>query len=323
MGANIEADIVGKLNRPHGHTKLAGGGIDLFFVFTLFEPLHGREHIGRQHGVDEEARHILGDERELVDGCDKRRPLARFVFAGPRATHHFDERHLGDRRKEMQANETAGVFERGCNVFELERRGVGCHHGAGLHLLFKIGKQLLLDVETFDDGFNHNIRTADAVPIRVGDKARLSGITQRLGFKLTRNELALRFDAVGELIFGNILQRHFHAGRHTHAGNVGAHGTSPNHMHARGLPSQALGCLRLQRFREFEHPAQTARLFRYDQRREGRCFCDLHGFKVAAMFFEQVDQPERCRIVILARLLGGLCAHFLGERYAGRPCAKN
>ena len=89
----------------------------------------------------------------------------------------------------------------------------------------------------------------------------------------------------------------------------------------RGLkPSFAsrLGRLVLQHLRQLEHAAQIARGLARHQRREHLGLGDLHAHRVVAIFLEQVDQPERRRIMLLAHLLGGLGAHLLGEQGAHR-----
>ena len=61
MGAHIEADGVGKLDRPHRHAEHARRLVDLFLGLAPLQPLQGRHHVGRQHPVHEEARIALDD----------------------------------------------------------------------------------------------------------------------------------------------------------------------------------------------------------------------------------------------------------------------
>ena len=77
--------------------------------------------------------------------------------------------------------------------------------------------------------------------------------------------------------------------------------------------------LRLQGFRQLEHAAQVARLLGDHERREGPRLRGLQRVVVAAVVLEEIDQTERRGIVILARLLGRLVAHLLGEQTARRP----
>ena len=79
--ANVEADVIGKLDRPHRHPEGADGFVDLLLVLALLQPLHGGEHVGCQHLIDEEARHVLRDQREFADRRHERGALSHFVIA--------------------------------------------------------------------------------------------------------------------------------------------------------------------------------------------------------------------------------------------------
>ena len=81
VGADVEADVVGKLDRPHRHAERARRFVDLFLVLALFEPLHCREHVRRQDLIDEEARHVLRDQREFIDRGDEGGALLHFLVA--------------------------------------------------------------------------------------------------------------------------------------------------------------------------------------------------------------------------------------------------
>ena len=59
----------------------------------------------------------------------------------------------------------------------------------------------------------------------------------RLRLELAREELALRLDALLDLLGGDVLQRHFHAGRNAPAGDVGAHDAGADDVHAAAAAS--------------------------------------------------------------------------------------
>ena len=134
MRAHVEPDRVGKLDRAHRHAEGARRLVDALLVLAVLQALHGAEHVGRQHAVDEEARHALGDERELVDGGDEGGAALHVVLSRLHAAHHLDQRHLRHRIEEVQADEAPGIGQPGGDVLDLQRGGVGRQHGAGLHL---------------------------------------------------------------------------------------------------------------------------------------------------------------------------------------------
>ena len=72
----------------------------------------------------------------------------------------------------------------------------------------------------------------DIVAVGIGDEARLGRIAQRLGLELARKQLALRGDALGDLLGRDVLQRHLHAAGDAPAGDVGAHGAGADDVHA-------------------------------------------------------------------------------------------
>jgi len=219
----------------------------------------------------------------------------------------------------MQTDETARVFHRCGDVFEFQRRGIGRQHRARLDLGFQIREQLLLHVQPFDDRLDDDVGAGDPFSLRVGDQTLLGGGLQRFGFELAAEQFALPGDALGKLLGIDVLQRHFHAGGHANAGDVGAHRARTNHVNPHRLPRQALRRLPLQKFSQAEHAAQIARGIGHQQRCERRRLRRLHRIEIAAVLLEQIDQGKWCRIVVAACLLGGFLAHFLSQQAARRP----
>ena len=62
VGADVEADGVGKFDRAHRHAEGLAAASSSFSVGAGFEALEGFEHVGREHAVDEKARHALHDQ---------------------------------------------------------------------------------------------------------------------------------------------------------------------------------------------------------------------------------------------------------------------
>ena len=77
------------------------------------------------------------------------------------------------------------------------------------------------------------------VALGIGDEARLGRVALRLGLELARKQLALRGDALLDLLGRDVLQRHLHAAGDAPAGDVGAHGAGADDVHAAAAASRA------------------------------------------------------------------------------------
>ena len=150
----------------------------------------------------------------------------------------------------------------------------------------------------------------DVSPLGSAIRRALAASRSALVLNLRANSLPLRGDALGDLLGGQVLQRHLHAGGDAPAGDVGAHGAGADHVHAQRLPAEALRRLRLQHLRQLEHAAQVARGVATPSAARRRASRRPSCLEVAAVRLEQVDQAERRGIVLLAHLLGGLVRAF-------------
>ena len=90
-------------------------------------------------------------------------------------------------------------------------------------------------------------------------------------------------------------------------------------MHAARLEAEVLRRLRLQHLRQPEHAPQVAARRAHHERREGDGLLLLHLREITAVLLEQIDQPERRGIMILAHLLGGSGPHLTCEDRPRRP----
>ena len=88
--ADIEADRIHQLDRPHRHAEGHRRRIEQFLALALLDPLHRAQHVGHQHAVDEEARRRLDHHRGLADGqregaaLPRRRPRGCWARGSPR-----------------------------------------------------------------------------------------------------------------------------------------------------------------------------------------------------------------------------------------------
>ena len=134
-GADVEADGVHQLDRPHRHAEGDRGGIDQLGALAALDPLHRAQHVGHQHAVDEEARRRLHDHRALADGERERGALRDLVVGVEGRADDLDERQLRDRVEEVEADQPRGIGEALGDALELDRGGVGRKDRAGLELL--------------------------------------------------------------------------------------------------------------------------------------------------------------------------------------------
>jgi hypothetical protein len=127
---------------------------------------------------------------------------------------------------------------------------------------------------------------------------------------------------LGDLSLVEILKARLHALDHAPGGDVSSHGAGADDVHLERLeavlPRLALGRLVLEHLRQLEHAAEIARGLARHQRDEHLGLGDLHAHRVVAIALEEIDEPERGRIMLLAHLLRGLGAHLLGEHGAHR-----
>ena len=118
---DIEPDHVHQLERAHRHAELHRRLVDLLARLAELIAAHRLHHVGRKHAVDEEARTVLHDQRQLGDGRNEGARLAHLLFARLAATHHLDQRQLRHRVEEVQSDQPPGIGERAGDVLELQR----------------------------------------------------------------------------------------------------------------------------------------------------------------------------------------------------------
>ena len=224
----------------------------------------------------------------------------------------------------MQADQPPRIVERRGNILEFQRGRVRCHYGTRLDLGFEIGKQLLLDVEPLNDGFDNDVGAGNAFAFRIGNEASACGVVQRFGLELAAKEFALRLHAFFELFGADVLQRDFHAGGNTHARDIGTHRAGADNVNTLRFPAKTLGRLCFQKLGQAKHAAQIARSVRYHERCEGFGLGHFQGIEIAAVLFKEIDEAIGRRIMVLARFFRHFPAHPLGEertrRLFGEKC---
>ena len=206
------------------------------------------------------------------------------------------------------------------DLLDHDRGGVGRQHRARLELALDVDLNSFCLISSFSTIASMTTSARrDAVALGIGDEARLGGIAQRLGLELAREQLALRGDALGDLLGATRPAATPPCRGDAPAGDVGAHHAGADHVHAQRLQAELLAAPGPSASPTARTRGADCATVRHHQRREGARLGGLHRLVVAAVRLEQIDQPEGRRIVVLARLLGGLGAHALGEQPARRP----
>ena len=167
-GAEFEADLVAQdaVNRCEiGH--------------ALAHDAQGLGAIAATGVVDDEAGGVLRLNRCVAHLAGKLGQALANGRVGLEACDYFDHFHEGHRVEEVVARKLGGALQGGGNGGHGQRRGVGHQHGGGGQHFFQIGEQAFLDVELFDDGFDHQI--APSQVLQLGG-AQQAAFVARYGF---------------------------------------------------------------------------------------------------------------------------------------------
>ena len=175
MLADVAADDVGELDRPHRHAEVHGDPIDERAGNAFLEREHGLLQVGRENAIDDDARRTAAGERQLVDPARKTERGRDDVGAGLRAAHDLDQRHLRHGVEEMQADEPCRIGEPLSQQLELDARGVRREQRADLHGGFELRIELALGVDILVDGLDDHVGPCNALASHVGPEAGQRG----------------------------------------------------------------------------------------------------------------------------------------------------
>jgi hypothetical protein len=107
--------------------------------------------------VDDETRRVLSLNGCVAHLASKLGQALAHLGVGFEARNHFDHLHQRYGVEEVVARKLSWPLQGGSNCSHGQRGGVGHQHGAGCQHFFQIGEQAFLDVEPFDDGFDHQL----------------------------------------------------------------------------------------------------------------------------------------------------------------------
>ena len=279
--------------------------------------LHGFEHIGRQHPIDQETRAAFYRQREAIDLATKCSGALNFLRISVVVVHDFDQGHLGDRVKEMQSNQSRGLFEHAGQIFQRNRRGIGRQDRIGLHLRLDDFEQFTFGIGIFENGFDDDVRSRHAGTFNIGNQSTLrrcdAGRCPEAPGKKFLRPLQGGFD----VFHFTVLEGDFQALNNTPGGDVTTHNAGTHHVNP-ARPEIAGFALCLERFHQPKHPAQTARCTACDQAGIAAGLFFQHPFRITAVLFPGVDEFERGRVVLRIGFGGSLFAHLTGQEFSCR-----
>ena len=157
------------------------------------------------------------------------------------AAHHLDQRHQRDRIEEVQADEAPGIGQPGGDVLDLSEEVLVASTAPGFSLPSTSPSTFCLISRFSTIASMTTSARSMRVAVGIGDETRLGRVALRLGLELARKQLALRGDALVDLLGRDVLQRHLHAARDAPAGDVGTHGAGADDVHALGRQPSFLG----------------------------------------------------------------------------------
>ena len=127
--------------------------------------------VGRENAVYPETGTVLHDDHGLAHAPAERDCSAHGLRGRPRARDDLEQRHLGDRRKEMHPNHPLR-HARGLGDARDRNRGrVRSEHAGDRQHLFRFTEHLLFDAQLFEHRLDRQLGSAEAgVPITAGQQ---------------------------------------------------------------------------------------------------------------------------------------------------------
>jgi hypothetical protein len=157
------------------------------------------------------------------------------VIARRRGADDLDQRHLGHRVEEVQADEPAGIREVPGEVLEHDARGVGRKHRFRLHARLELRVQPALRIGVLEDRLDHDVGLGHARPLDVRPQSRRHLRDLRRVFGALREEIVCTLERGLDVLHLAVLQRHREAARGAPGRDVAAHDACADDVHSREL----------------------------------------------------------------------------------------
>jgi hypothetical protein len=126
--------------------------------------------------VDDEAGRVLRLHRRVAHLAGVGGQVRADRGVGLQPGDHFHHLHQRHRIEEVVAGKALRPLQAAGDGRDRERGGVGGQHRVGRDDAFQLGEQALLDVQPFDDGFDHQLAAGQVAQAGGGPQAALAGL---------------------------------------------------------------------------------------------------------------------------------------------------
>jgi len=141
--------------------RRADDGVDVLDLQALGEhEVHGVGHVEDADAVGDEVGHVLAQDDALAEHvlAEATHGVDDLLLRLP-AGDELHELHVPRRVEEVNAQEPLleALAQVGRDLADPDARGVGGHDAAGIHGLFHLREEVLLDLEVLDDGLDDEV----------------------------------------------------------------------------------------------------------------------------------------------------------------------
>jgi hypothetical protein len=162
----VEADRVGDFQRAHRHAGLTADIFDDCRLDAFGKHFEAFLGVGAKAAGGVEAAAVIDDNRRLPDFQDIVDRLGEGFLAGFLAHDDLDKTHPLDRREEVDADELVLARERGGELRDRQGGGVGADNGVFAERSFRVGEDLVLQIDVFIDGFDDEVAVFQELIVR-------------------------------------------------------------------------------------------------------------------------------------------------------------
>ncbi len=255
LPAEVDGDLVVERQRAHRHAGVTRAVLDHGGRDALLQHAMALADEGAADARGEEAAAVVHDDRRLADLLHVvQRPRER-LLRGLLADNDLDQRHLLDRREEMETDELVGPRRGLGEAGDRQRRGVRCEHGGlrqrSLGLLGGLG----LHFAILEHRLDHEVAVLERAEVRRRRDLGQHRIGLRLVEALALHQLSQLVSDVRLALVGRRLvavdQHDVEPGLHRDGGDARAHQAGAQHAdllvlllrHALGPADQLVGFL--------------------------------------------------------------------------------
>ena len=160
---DIDARHVVDREDAHRHPEVGQRAVDLLGGRALLDQELRFVHVRKHHPVADEAAAVPDDDRDLADTLAERQRRGQHVGRRLRAANDFEQPHDVRGAEEVQADDVLRPPGDAGERVDVERGRVAGEDRAGLGDGIELAKDVRLQLEALEDGFDDEIGRGDAV----------------------------------------------------------------------------------------------------------------------------------------------------------------